>query len=476
MRERVASLARLRGVAIVGALAGVLALLYGPANIGYDPAYSVAWGHELFALQRPDFLAQLAPTPHPLANVLGGVASLFGSHGYTLLVALSFVSFAGVGYAAYLAGERSFGPIAGLLAAAVLLTRPLLIQETLQASLDLPCIALVTAALAVELGEQPRPRLVLALLALAGLLRPEVWLVSCGYLLWVARTHSLDQVLRLAPLAALAPLLWLATDFAVTGNPLFSLTRTQTLAIDLQRPTGLLSAASLLPGSFEVVLGAVVVWCGIAGCAVATWVHYERARLFTAVLVAGCAGFLVLGVAHLPILDRYVLIPSVMLTLLAGATLAGWRLLPRGSALRRVWTVGAAIAAIACAASIPSTLNGISSVSAYARGRNVEQIDLRSVLNRSQAEVWLRRCGVIQVPTHVVVPELSLWIGLRPSQIVVTLPHSARRGLLLTAPVTTLENDAGLFPGTVVGAGELTLPRGFHVLATNSSWTLAERC
>ena len=43
---------------------------------------------------------------------------------------------------------------------------------------------------------------------------------------------------------------------------------------------------------------------------------------------------------------RYLLVPSVMLTLFAAFALGGWTMVPRGARLRRAWALGAAVVTV----------------------------------------------------------------------------------------------------------------------------------
>src|SRR3712207_7787316 len=47
-------------------------------------------------------------------------------------------------------GERTFGPAAGAVFALILLTRPLLVKQALSANVDIPFLALVLGAAAME--------------------------------------------------------------------------------------------------------------------------------------------------------------------------------------------------------------------------------------------------------------------------------------------------------------------------------------
>ena len=79
----------------------------------------------------------------------------------------------------------------------------------------------------------------MALLAAAGLLRPEAWVLAGLYWLWCLPGSALRARAGLLALAAAAPLLWCLVDLAVTGDPLFSLTNTQALSDSLDRERGL---------------------------------------------------------------------------------------------------------------------------------------------------------------------------------------------------------------------------------------------
>ena len=94
---------------------------------------------------------------------------------------------------------------------------------------------------------------VLALLALAGLLRPEAWAFSALYWLYLmgsagapaareARAErpqrARGELVRLALLAAAAPLVWVLSDLLVTGDPLWSLTNTRHTASDARTRDG----------------------------------------------------------------------------------------------------------------------------------------------------------------------------------------------------------------------------------------------
>src|SRR5206468_1106255 len=104
--------------------------------------------------------------------------------------------------------------------------------------IDGPFLALVFGAAWAEQVKPRRGVLPLALLALAGLIRPEAWLMSGAYLVYIWRVDDFQRAVRLTALGLSAPLLWSLFDLACTGDPLYSLHGTQDLAELFQRPRG----------------------------------------------------------------------------------------------------------------------------------------------------------------------------------------------------------------------------------------------
>src|SRR4051794_1496792 len=459
----------------VAALAVLLRLVYGPAEVGYDARYSLVWGHELAQLHSPDYGAELSPTSHPLANLVGLLASLFGRSGPAVLAGLSFVALSGLGVAAFAAGRRSFGTVAGVAFALILLTRPLLVGETLDSSIDIPFLALVVTALALELGRPRRGSAMLTVLALAGLLRPEAWLLSLAYLAYVAPARPRADWLRLTALALAAPVVWCAFDLVTTGAAFHSLTATQDLAGTLQRERGLHAAFTDTPLNLQSILGAEVAWTGVAVAVAALLLALDRALVPLATLALGLLGFIALGVAGLPLLTRYLLVPSAMLALFCGAGVGTFEWLPAGRARLAIAAVVAAGVVAALVGGAPAARDGID----FNRERVAGDKQIRDALLR-MADVAKARglagCAPLATATHRAIPLLAYALDRRPSQIHVVLPAKQRSGLLFAAPPATLVGDVGLLPGVTIRSQELVPPKSFDQLGKNRWWTLAARC
>ena len=74
------------------------------------------------------------------------------------------------------------------------------------------------------------------LLLAAELIRPDAWLLAGLYWLWCAPQRELAaRACAGRRSSSPAPLLWVALDWIVTGQPLYSLHRTQDTAVALGR-------------------------------------------------------------------------------------------------------------------------------------------------------------------------------------------------------------------------------------------------
>ena len=92
---------------------------------------------------RPDLGAALPPTPHPLAELFGLVASPLGDGAVDLTMVIAYASLGLVGYLVYRLGSLWFDRPIGAVAALIVLTRAPFLSNGLRAYVDLPYIALV---------------------------------------------------------------------------------------------------------------------------------------------------------------------------------------------------------------------------------------------------------------------------------------------------------------------------------------------
>jgi hypothetical protein len=361
------------------AVAVLARLVYGPGVLGYDAVWALRWGGEIIHGTAPAFEADFAPTPHPLANLVSAVVSLLGPDGATtVLLGLSWLALGALAVALAWLGAALLSWPVGVLAAAIVVTRVQFTVETAQAIVDLPFLALAISAAAIEVR---RPRLGLAvpiLLVLAGLLRPEGWALEAAYLAY--RWSDLDGAgrARLAGLLAIAPALWAGMDLWATGDLLHSLHGTQELGEALGRPTGSRTALSVAPAALRDIVQTPMLWVALAGAAAGLLYRERASALPGAVVGVGLLGFMVLGVAGLPVLGRYLLLPAVMLTLFAGLAVFGWT--TAGPGRRRVWMLGGAVAAAVILAGVPQDFDDLEHINDFTSLRHEIQDDLRAAV------------------------------------------------------------------------------------------------
>jgi hypothetical protein len=453
-------------------LAVVLRLAYGPGHVGYDAAWALEWGREALAGTVPTFRASLAPTPHPLTDGLSLLLAPLGGSAGAVVMALTWVSFAALGVLLGLLGRRLYGVWVGVAAAVVVLTRHMLIRETHQAILDLPFLALVVGALLAEV-DRPRERtLVPVLLLLAGLLRPEAWLLGVAWLIYAGpRPQWVALVLA-------APVIWALWDLVVTGDPLWSLHGTREFAEELERPRDVGTAFSAVPAYLRDALGDPFVWLGLAGAAAGLIGFYERSLLPAALAAAGILGFLALGAAGLPLLVRYLLIPAVMLCLFAGLLAFGWTVVARGDPAWRAWVAGGVVCLAVVAAFVPRQADAISFARGYGHRTARVQDDLKRIADAPAVRAALRRCGALAVPDARPRPLLAYWLERSPRTIAIEPDWRGRpapRGLVLVYAGAAQAQEFSL-TSTAPPTGRGALPAGGRLVARNASWLAVSGC
>jgi hypothetical protein len=388
----------------IGSLAGFLVY---PTYPNYDSYYSLLWGREVLDLQAPTFEGFRVPTEHPLAIVAGAVLSLLGDAGDRVWIALIIASYLWLVAAVYRLGRIAFTPLIGMLAAALLLTRFDYAFLTARGYIDIPYMAMVVWAAALE-AERPRRGVpVLVLLALAGLLRPEAWVLAALYWCWVAWRASWRERFLYAVLAAAGPLLWAATDFAVTGDPLFSLHYTSSSAEELGRNLPLSQLPSAIPEFFASLVKLPVLLAAVIGLAVAILAVPRRAAAPLALLTAGIVTFVLIGIAGASAIERYLAIAAVALLVFAAVAFGGFSLLERGR-LRTGWM---AVSGLVLAFGVVWTALhlDLTRFDAELSFRGAAHDDLVEVLEDPDVRAGLG-CGRLTLPNHKLVPD-ARWIA-----------------------------------------------------------------
>src|SRR3954447_14172881 len=322
--------------------AGVIGALvfawFGHAFLNYDTFYALVWGGDLAHGRTPQYSVPVAPTPHPLAELVGIVLSPFGATAEDLMLAIGLLALGMLAVGLFRLGQELFGVWAGLLAAAIIITRVPILNFGIRGYVDLPTAALVVWAAVLEVRRPYRGAPVLILFGLAGLLRPEAWLYGAAYWFWLVTTApDRRQIWQWTALAAAAPAIWLLSDLLITGNPLHSLSGTHDLAASLGRKTGITALPEVAPRRLGEILRLPELLAAVAGIVFTLKWMRDRAHLPLVIAILNGIAYAAFAVARLPLLGRYLFVAAAMLALFAGLGLLGWTALPREHAGRKAW-------------------------------------------------------------------------------------------------------------------------------------------
>jgi hypothetical protein len=501
---------RLGAVVAIVAGAVLLRIVAGVGFANYDTLYALSWGGQLARGETPAYGVAIAPTPHPLVEALGLVVQPFGpsAAAYTT-VWLGFLALSGCGWIIYRLGADWFGRAAGALAALIFLTRVPLLSYGVRAYIDIPYLLLVLGALLVE-SRRPRAGApVLALLALAGLLRPEAWVFSGLYWLYVmqltprrarawlrartgaaalerapaaksppppappdaARPEGFRSVALLTLLAAAAPLIWLLGDLAITGDPLWSLTNTRATARTLDRVSGIANVPQYIPRRIgEVLRPPVLAGAALGGVLSLLWLR-QRALIGALAGVVSVLVFAAFATAGLPINTRYAFLASAILCIFCGAGVFGWMLLDRADPHRSWWTAGGVLVVIALLAYGPSQYHlAHRELNNLARQQRIQN-DLVALVDKRSITL---ACGPVGVPNHAPIPLLALYLKTSPENIVSAQVHQISIGEYADPASREVETSYILDPHDP--HLRVTIPPGFAESSSNRSWLIFKRC
>jgi Dolichyl-phosphate-mannose-protein mannosyltransferase len=416
-------------LAVVGvlAVAAVLAWALVPTYPNYDTYYHLVWGRELLDGTKPTFTAYAAPTEHPLYLALCAVLGLLGGDADRLLVLVGALSLVALAWGTYRVGEAVFGRWPAVLGALFVGSSFAFLLYAARAYVDVPFLAIVLWAAALEARAPRRGRPVMALLAVAGLLRPEAWVLAGAYWLWCAwgeRRVRLD----LLGLAVLAPLVWAGVDLWVTGDPLYSLHATSDLADELNRRQGLAD----VPRSFvSFVVDAArppVALAAVAGVVLAWRLRVRRAvHVPLALFGAGVLTFLATGVAGLSVLPRYLTVPVVAVCIVAGYGVLGFTTL-RPGALREWWrraAIAAAVLGVVFAAVKAPVVNRLAAELRFIEGTHT---GLRAILDDPAVRRDMR-CGPLTFPNYRLVPDARWMLDLPAGRVGARSAQRRTRGV-----------------------------------------------
>jgi hypothetical protein len=481
-------LRKVRPLAPIAAVALLLWLIFPFGSPGYDTTYHLVWGRELAHGMSPDYGAPLPSTPHPLSFLWGALLTPLGAGALDATTIAANLTLGAVAYLIYRLGTLWFDRPIGLVAALIVLTRAPFLDAGLSAYIELPYIALVLLALTIETRRRRAGWPVLALLAVAGLLRPEAWLFSAGYLAFLLLEGDPDlgglalrrraglQGRRLAGLVALAasaPIAWAAFDLITANDAFYSFTVTHQTVEILERHRGPRGLVLYGPRT----LSGVLQWPAAVGAAggVALCVAFlRRQALIGLVAVAlALAAFAFLVIAGLSVQFRYTMLAAAVLAIFCAAALLGWRLLPADHRWRRRWQLFASAVLVMFVIWVPHQYDLLSAKDSDLDNRTRIENDLQALANSGAFE---KGCLPVSVLSDRLIPILAMFLDLRPTQIVISSEQRRPDHGYFLDPANQFVLRQIVDPANPIRL-RTQVPPGFRPVATdNESWRLYERC
>lgn len=396
--------------------------IYRPLFPNYDTYYALIWGNELASGQLPDYYVFKTPTPHPLFNAYTAILSLTGGAAIQILTFFSLAMYVGLLYGVYRMVQLKIGTLVAFFAVLVLLTRTDLMAFGFRSMLDIPFLTMISWAVVLEVQKPRRGLSPLILLMLAGLLRPEAWVLAGLYWLWLAFGYvrpnlelpgerpPIGALIGYAGLVIAAPAIWLGFDWIVTGDPLYSVNSTSEVANAQNRqksvPDAILAIPGLIGGSEKVVN----VVAGQLGLVLAAWTLRSRMLILTAWALTGVLTYLMIAAAGLSVISRYLVIPSIVLCIGVAFSLVGWAQLT-GTARK----VGICLAVITIASLVfraPAYLHNLRELNTNTEDVSIKYSRIYDIFENPKVRSQVEQCLPLTAFTHESVPIIRYLLDL----------------------------------------------------------------
>lgn len=468
-------------VVFVIAVAGLVAVLEPNAYPSYDSAFVLASAQDILEGRANGYdVLGYTPVPHPLTLLVALAVVPLGDGAFAVFTALGFAALGLLCWALLRVGTLLGSWPAGLLAAALAFTSPPIVAVATSNAGDMGFAALVVSAVAAELARPRRGFAVLALLALAGLLRPEAWLLGGLYWLYLLPGRAGPERLRLGALVAAAPLAWMAMDTLLTGDPLYSFEVTSAYTEQ--------AAAQASPGEVWSAITAVSGWPLVLGALVGAALAWRDGRRGVAVpLLAGAVALLATAAPSLlgesPVVQRYLVLPAAMIAVLFALCVLGW---PGARRARVAWRAGGlALAVLAIVVLVGDRARLWDSHRRAQKERAVLTRHLHDWVAAPAQGAFLTSpaCRPVGIPGGRYRPYLRYWLHMAPTGTAVGFRDPAPKAgsVLLPTPADAYQRGVLGSRGRATRARVLAQPQfaaRFRLVARTPRWELyaAPRC
>jgi hypothetical protein len=293
-------------------IALALASLALPGRPSYDPWAWITFGREIVE-PGLGFSTHASTGWKPLPVLFTAPLALLGSAAPDLWLAVVRAAGLGALALAFRLGARGAGPVAGVIAALALLSTTDWLRYLAAGNVEPLVVALVLGAIELHLLGRRGGAFVLG--AMAGLARPEVWLLVGLYALYLLVAERRWWPLALGIPAMLA--LWIVPDWLGSGDLLHTFHAAEISAEPRTLQASGDPALRLLRGAFAIL--PVPVWIG-ALCGLGLgWRRRDPTVLALAVVVAAWTLPTVAATAlGYPAVSRYLVEPAALCCVLCG--------------------------------------------------------------------------------------------------------------------------------------------------------------
>ena len=455
-------------------LFGICWLLAGAsgARPGYDASWHLIWARDLLNGVKPQLNGWAAPTEHPLMLTIAALCALFGGSAPQALIAAELVALDLTLMVAIRLMRATTGSVASGVVGWLLLAGGYgLLLAALRGYLDVWFVLLIVWGAALQ-AERRDPAAGWVAFGLAGLLRPEAWLLSIlsGTVAW--RRGDRAGALRLVAAAALAAITWFGFDALITGKPLLSFETARTLALEGDGGGALrVLAVSLFGG----IRGPITLLGLLGGGLAIRRLGSHRVWPLVAIGATGLGSATAISVLGLTLLPRYLMLAWLALAMFGGYCIAGWTgQRARTPARRRQMIFGSAVGVVGVVLAV--ALGTPSKLASEVRIDRAIDNDLSSLLSNPRVKAGLQ-CGPLTFPSFRLVPDAIL--TLDDSSISVRARGRIPKPTAGVAVVVSSTDEAYLgrysHPGIALPVDE-AVPPGFRAEASTPTLTAYVRC
>jgi hypothetical protein len=452
-----------RTLGLVAVLAGCVLAVAGTAIVNGDSVWHLIWGRELADGALSTF--RTGPTPHPLLVALAALTSIPGDDASYML---TYIAFGPIAFAVLVAGvfeiaRRLSSPFAAIVATLILGTSGV-VSVASSARYDIAFAALVMAAVALEMARPRRGLAPLALLAAAGLIRPEAWVLAGAYWLWVAPPLSWAARLRLAAVVAVAPALWMAMDGLVMGDPLWSLHATDS-GSDLYRQYSPWDNLDVARRELVASIGFVCLLLTVPGGLLLARDRTRPALPLVCTLGITLGLFALLLAGGMASNNRYLLVPICVFAVLAAVAVDG-----AGKRTRRRLAFGVPVAVLVALQLVVQSdvYSGVASRSASVSGW---YDSAQSLVAEPGVREALRHCPDVSLPSGMMRHWFAFYSGRPPERFVSDGAGETRPDLYI-APASPAMAKEALTRARFDDDASFRVPPGLQRGPGNADWAL----